>query len=64
MANTVTEKTQLSNGVWVVPDGDNNWGGELNDNFVLLNGLLDRKTLTFTTGIVKKSWKNISQILS
>lgn len=48
MANTVTEKTQLSNGVWVVPDGDNNWGGELNDNFVLLNGLLDRKTLKFT----------------
>lgn len=48
MTNTVTEKTQLSNGVWVVPDGDNNWGGELNDNFVLLNGLLDRKTLTFT----------------
>lgn len=48
MANTVTEKTQLSNGVWVVPDGDNNWGGELNDNFMLLNGLLDRKTLTFT----------------
>lgn len=48
MANTVTKKTQLSHGVWVVPDGDNNWGGELNDNFVLLNGLLDRKTLTFT----------------
>lgn len=48
MANTVTEKTQLSNGVWVVPDGDNNWGGELNDNFVLLNGLLDRKALTLT----------------
>lgn len=48
MANTVTKKTQLSNGVWVVPDGDNSWGGELNDNFVLLNGLLDRKTLTFT----------------
>ena len=48
MANTVTKKTQLSNGVWVVPDGDNNWGGELNDNFVLLNGLLDRKTLKFT----------------
>lgn len=48
MANTVTEKTQLSNGVWVVPDGDNNWGGELNDNFVLLNSLLDRKTLTLT----------------
>lgn len=48
MANTVTEKTQLSHGVWVVPDGDNNWGGELNDNFVLLNGLLDRKTLTLT----------------
>ena len=48
MTNTVTKKTQLSNGVWVVPDGDNNWGGELNDNFVLLNGLLDRKTLTFT----------------
>lgn len=48
MANTVTKKTQLSHGVWVVPDGDNSWGGELNDNFVLLNGLLDRKTLTFT----------------
>ena len=48
MANTVTEKTQLSNGVWVVPDGDKNWGAELNDNFALLNGLLDRKTLTFT----------------
>lgn len=48
MTNTVTKKTQLSNGVWVVPDGDNNWGGELNDNFVLLNGLLDRKTLTLT----------------
>lgn len=48
MANTVTKKTQLSNGVWVVPDGDNNWGGELNDNFALLNGLLDRKTLTLT----------------
>lgn len=48
MANTVTKKTQLSHGVWVVPDGDNSWGGELNDNFVLLNGLLDRKTLTLT----------------
>lgn len=48
MANTVTEKTQLSNGVWVVPDGDKNWGSELNDNFMLLNSLLDRKTLTFT----------------
>lgn len=48
MANTVTEKTQLSNGVWVVPDGDKNWGAELNDNFMLLNGLLDRKTLTLT----------------
>lgn len=48
MANTVTEKTQLSNGVWVVPDGDKNWGAELNYNFALLNGLLDRKTLTFT----------------
>lgn len=48
MANTVTEKTQLSNGVWVVPDGDKNWGSELNDNFMLLNGLLDRKTLTLT----------------
>lgn len=48
MANTVTEKTQLSNGVWVVPDGYKNWGEELNYNFALLNGLLDRKTLTFT----------------
>lgn len=46
MANTYTRKEQLSNGVWVVPDGDKSWGGELNYNFYLLNGLLDRHTLT------------------
>lgn len=46
MQNTVSEKTQLSNGVWVVPNGDNSWGGEINDNFVLLNGLLNRHTLS------------------
>lgn len=46
MANTYTRKEQLSNGVWVVPDGDKSWGGELNYNFYLLNGLLDRHKIT------------------
>lgn len=46
MDNDYVRKEQLSNGVWVVPNGDKSWGGELNYNFFLLNGLLDRHTLT------------------
>jgi len=61
MANTYTQKEQLSNGVWVVPDGDKSWGGELNYNFYLLNGLLDRYTLTITQNNVTKGTYNGTQ---
>lgn len=61
MANTYTQKEQLSNGVWVVPDGDRSWGGELNYNFYLLNGLLDRYTLTITQNNVTKGTYNGTQ---
>lgn len=61
MANTYTRKEQLSNGVWVVPDGDRSWGGELNYNFYLLNGLLDRYTLTITQNNVTKGTYNGTQ---
>ena len=61
MANTYTQKEQLSNGVWVVPDGDRSWGGELNYNFYLLNGLLDRYTLTITQNNGTKGTYNGTQ---
>lgn len=44
--NNYRNKEQLSNGVWVVPDGNKKWGGELNHNFELLNDLLTNYTLT------------------
>ena len=44
--NNYTDKVQLSNGIWVVPDGNKSWGGELNYNFERLNDLLNTYTLT------------------
>lgn len=42
-------KTQrLSEGVYVIEDGNRSWGGEVNHNFELLNALLSKKTLTLT----------------
>jgi len=61
MANTYAEKTRLSNGVWVIPDGDKSWGEELNHNFELLNGLLDRYTLTIKQDNVTKGTYNGTQ---
>ena len=46
--NPYTQKTQLSEGVYVIEDGNSSWGGEVNHNFELLNALLSKKTLTLT----------------
>jgi hypothetical protein len=46
--NPYTQKTQLSEGVYVIEDGNRSWGGEVNHNFELLNSLLSKKTLTLT----------------
>ena len=46
--NPYTQKTQLSEGVYVIEDGNRSWGGEVNHNFELLNALLSKKTLTLT----------------
>ncbi len=48
--NPYTEKQQLSNGVYVMEDGHQHWGGEVNHNFELLNSALDTKTLTIKQG--------------
>ena len=48
--NPYTQKTQLSEGVYVIEDGNSSWGGEVNHNFELLNALLSKKTLTLTYG--------------
>lgn len=46
MDNQYNRKQQLSNGVWVFEDGNNNWGAEVNSNFEMLNDLMTRGTLT------------------
>ena len=50
MTNPYTQKQQLSKGVYVLEDGNRDWGGELNHNFELLNDALDVKTLTVKQG--------------
>lgn len=50
MTNPYTQKQQLSKGVYVLEDGNKDWGGELNHNFELLNDALDVKTLTVKQG--------------
>jgi hypothetical protein len=50
MTNSYTQKQQLSKGVYVLEDGNRDWGGELNHNFELLNDALDVKTLTVKQG--------------
>lgn len=46
MINNYTKKEQLSEGVYVLEDGNRSWGGEVNTNFELLNRALIKKTLT------------------
>ena len=46
--NPYSKKQQLSEGVYVMEDGNHSWGGEVNHNFELLNAILARKTLTLT----------------
>ncbi len=46
--NPYTRKQQLSEGVYVMEDGNRSWGGEVNHNFELLNTILAKKTLTLT----------------
>lgn len=46
--NPYSKKQQLSEGVYVMEDGNRSWGGEVNHNFELLNSILARKTLTLT----------------
>lgn len=46
--NPYSKKQQLSEGVYVMEDGNRSWGGEVNHNFELLNSILAKKTLTLT----------------
>lgn len=46
--NPYNKAQQLSEGVYVIEDGNRSWGGEVNHNFELLNALLSKKTLTLT----------------
>ena len=48
--NPYIKTQQLSEGVYVIEDGNGSWGGEVNHNFELLNALLSKKTLTLTYG--------------
>ena len=48
MQNPYTQKEQLSEGVYVLEDGNRSWGGELNHNFELLNKSLVKKDLTIS----------------
>lgn len=46
MKNNYTQKQQLSEGVYVLEDGNKEWGGEVNHNFEILNSVASKKTLT------------------
>lgn len=46
--NQYNKTQQLSEGVYVIEDGNRSWGGEVNHNFELLNSVLSKKTLTIT----------------
>jgi hypothetical protein len=48
LKNQYNKTQQLSEGVYVIEDGNRSWGGEVNHNFELLNALLSKKTLTLT----------------
>jgi hypothetical protein len=48
--NQYNKTQQLSEGVYVIEDGNGSWGGEVNHNFELLNSILAKKTLTITQG--------------
>ena len=48
--NSYNKTQQLSEGVYVIEDGNSSWGGEVNHNFELLNSILAKKTLTITQG--------------
>lgn len=48
--NQYNKTQQLSEGVYVIEDGNSSWGGEVNHNFELLNSILAKKTLTITQG--------------
>lgn len=48
--NQYNKTQQLSEGVYVIEDGNSSWGGEVNHNFELLNSVLSKKTLTITQG--------------
>lgn len=48
--NPYNKTQQLSEGVYVIEDGNGSWGGEVNHNFELLNSILAKKTLTITQG--------------
>lgn len=51
MADNKYNKTQqLSEGVYVLEDGNKSWGGEVNHNFELLNTVLAKKILTVKQG--------------
>ena len=48
LKNQYNKTQQLSEGVYVIEDGNTSWGGEVNHNFELLNSVLSKKTLTIT----------------
>jgi len=44
--NVYDHKQQLPHGIWVFNKGNKEWSDEMNRNMEVLDGLLDRKTLT------------------
>ena len=48
--NTYKTTSQINNGVYVVKDGDSQWGGVLNHNFEILSQLNKRAKLIITYG--------------
>ena len=53
--NTYKTTSQINNGVYVVKDGDSQWGGVLNHNFEILSQLNKRAKLIITYGDVEEN---------
>ena len=53
--NTYKTTSQINNGVYVVKDGDSQWGGVLNHNFEILSQLNKRAKLIITYGDVDEN---------
>ena len=59
--NTYKTTSQINNGVYVVKDGDSQWGGVLNHNFEILSQLNKRAKLIITYGDVDENSMPLTQ---